>query len=200
VGKAERWASAMAHYLAAQEALRPFEERLDLGEETERAARDMLEEIAAPDALTVEITTEFYFNDGLAAPLLKRGRQSLQLRDEVTICAYAKSDTELRDKLLADLKAWRYQLRKLEAAAAKTRAASEAASAAYSAAIRRMDMALLRLIRTPAPTGEELRWKVEALRKRDCSDAVEEAGWTYVAAEVCRFTKPKRKKSRHVLN
>lgn len=198
-GKSDRWSSAMAHYRAAQAALAPFEEAHDLAERSEIAARRVLEEMAVPDCLTVEIATEIYFSDGLRAPLHKLGAQAVQLRDEETICAYAKDDTALRDRLLEELKAWRRRRRKFEAAATKAKTAAEAASEAYSDAIYRMDLALLRVLCTPAPTGNEARWKIETLLKRDSSEEVEDAGWTYVAAEICRLTKPKRK-SQRVLN
>lgn len=189
----------MGQYRAAQAALAPFEEGQDLAEQAAGAAKRVLEKIAAPDCLTIDVATEIYFSDGLRDPIRKLGTQSIKLQDEETICAYAKDNATLRDRLLAELKAWRRQRRKLEAAATKAEAASEAASSAYSDAIYRMDLALLRVLRTPAPTGDEVRWKIETLLKRDFSDDVENAGWTYVAAEICRLTKPKRK-SRRIFN
>jgi hypothetical protein len=152
----------MLRYEEARSALQPFEKRFDLTEQADSAARCALDRIPAPDSLNVEITTELYFHDGVAPPLLKRGAQPF-------------------------------------AAAAKTRAASEAADAAYGQAIHRMDMAFLRVLRTPAPSGDEMSWKIAMLRKQDCSDGVGDAGWTYVAAEISRFTRPKRS-SRRELN
>ena len=198
-GKSDRWAKAMARYRAAQAALEPFEERQDLAEDAARAAKRALDEIAMPDCMTIEVATEIYFSDGLRDPTHKLGTQQVKLQDEETICAYAKDDTMLRDRLLAELKVWRRGRRKLEAAATKAEAASEAANSAYSDAIYRMDMALLRVLRTPVPTGDEMRWKIETLLKRAFSDDVEDAGWTYVGPEICRLTKPKGK-SRQTLN
>jgi hypothetical protein len=71
----------------------------------------------------------------------------------------------------------------LEASALAAEAEEEAADQAWMKALDRCDDALLRLLRTPSPSLSEINWKIHTLRRQDCSEAVEKAGWAYVLQE-----------------
>lgn len=184
----DAWRKAMERFEASLRRSKPAMDALADAEHAEFAARQALEALAPPASLTVTTDVEFYFNDGLGAPILRRYAQDVKLHDKDAIARFVKDDAAVGAHYLAELAVWREQRRELEVAHAAAKAAAGIKYDASAAMIDRSDAQLLRMLRTPAPGMRELRWKIETLHKADCNERCEELGWAYVLQELALLT------------
>lgn len=187
--KRANWARAMKRFEHSLAAIKPAMDEHAAFERTMFAARRKLEALTLPSALTVPIDVEMYFNDGMHPPLLRRSRQTADLKDEASILAFAKGDEATKAKLLDVLRAYEAKRAPLVIAYEQAKARSDASYDQSAAVIDHSDIQLLRVFRTPAPGLSELYWKIEILRREDCSGHAEEQGWIYVLEELAAFTK-----------
>lgn len=178
------WQKAMARFQDSLKDMKAAGEIHDAAEEATFAARRALEQVQPPASLTGLISIEFYFNDGMRKPILRRYVDELKLHDEKTIVDYTKDDKAKRGFLLNELRTWQDRRLLSEIALAEASATEEVTNKAWCTAIAKSDAQQLRVLRTPAPTLRELQWKIEMLRKADCNDHTEKAGWAYVMSEL----------------
>lgn len=157
---ADAWHKAMAKYQAVlQRAERASKAHSD-ADEAMFAARNALEVIKPLTSLTVQTNCERYFDGGLRAPIERRYSNDVELRDEVTIRAYAKDDEKVCSFLLEEFGKWRERRTSAEAAYEKAKAASAAREAASAVAMDRSDARQLRLLCTPRarPRSARIGW------------------------------------------
>lgn len=187
--KRANWARAMKRFERSLAAVKPTMDEHAAAERTMFAARRKLEALTLPPALIVPIDVEMYFNDGMHPPLLRRSRQTADLKDEASILAFAKEDAATKAKLLNVLRIYEAKRAPLVAAYEEARARSDATYDQSAAVIDYSYIQLLRVFRTPAPGLTELYWKIEILRREDCGGHAEEQGWIYVLEEFAAFTR-----------
>lgn len=185
------WAKAMKRFERSLAAVKPAMDEHAAVECIMFAARRKLEALTFPSALIVPIDVEMYFNDGMHPPLLRRSRQTADLKDEGSILTFAKDDAAKKTKLLDVLRTYEAKRAPLVAAYEEAKARSDATYDQSAAIIDHSDIQLLRVFRTPAPGLTELYWKIEILRREDCSGHAEEQGWAYVLEELAPFTRCK---------
>jgi len=189
--KRANWNRAMKRFERSLSAIKPAMDTHAAVERVMFTARRKLEALTFPSALIVPIDVEIYFNDGMHPPLLRRSRQTADLKDEDSIVAFAKDDAATRDKLLGVLRSYEAKRAPLAAAYEDAKARSDATYDQSAAVIDHSDIQLLRVFRTPSPGLMELYWKIEILRREDCSGHAEEQGWAYVLEELAAFTRCK---------
>lgn len=190
--KRANWIRAMKRFERSLAAIKPAMDEHNAVEGAMYAARRKLGALKFPPALTVPIDVEFYFNDGMRPPILRRSRQTADLKDDASIAAFAKDDLATKTKLLGVLRSYEAKRAPLAAAYEEAKARSDKAYNASAAVIDHNDIQLLRVFRTPAPGLTELCWKIDTLRREDCSGHAEEQGWAYVLEELANFTSGKR--------
>lgn len=181
------WNRALKNFERSLDAITPAMNEHAEADDAMFAARHKLEALASPAALTVSINVEMYLNDGINPPILRRSRQTAELKDEADIQAFAKNDVAMKTKLLAVLHTYERKRAPLEASYEVAKALSEAKEAESSAVIDRSDHKQLLLFRTPAPGLKELALKIEMLHRADCSSHAEKQGWIYVLEELATF-------------
>lgn len=181
------WNRALKSFERSLEAIAPAMNEHAAADDAMFAARRKLEALALPVSLTVAINVGMYLNDGMNPPILRRSRQTAELKDEADIQAFAKDDVAMKAKLLAALHSYEEKRAPLEAAYEEAKALSEEKEAKSSAVIDRSDHKQLLLFRTPAPGLKELALKIEMLHRADCSSYVEKQGWLYVLEELATF-------------
>lgn len=81
-GPEEAWRKAMRRFQSSLQKIKPAMDVYADAEEAMFEARRALEALTPPESLTVSIQVEFYFNDGLSAPILRRHLQDHKLHDE----------------------------------------------------------------------------------------------------------------------
>lgn len=151
-------------------------------------ARKALSRIALPKVLTVEVSSRVRFEDSLGESFDRQGQRSYALKSEEEIGRFAKGDEALRQKLLSAFRGWLARRAPHEQALRAVEVEAKSVDREWQKAISRHDASLLRLLQTPSPSLSELAWKVRTLREENCSDDVEQAGWTFVVREMATIS------------
>lgn len=178
------WRRAKVQLEQAIEAAKPLSRAHGAAEKREVAARKALEHVRMPRSLTVRVSAHLHFKDDLGEDFERHSTRSVALKSEAEISQYARDNGVLKKRLLAALGAWHARRAPFETSAQAAKAEEEVAEQAWMRALDRCDRALLRLLKTSSPGLLEINWKIHTLRRQDCSDAVEQAGWSYVLEEM----------------
>ncbi len=149
--------------------------------------RARLKAFEAPDCLNVDVVVRVYVDDGVSPPIDRESVQETQLRSTSMIAVYAAKDAQLQGRLQEALEGWERDRASLEAAAEAARRKEVTANRRLARVMDADDQILLQLLETPAPSLVELRWKVDELRKEECSSETEGEGWRCVSRDFAAF-------------